>query len=51
MTTENLPPIEWETPHPSVTNWVRSGIYQHLLANMDKHIQKEEGDDRHPSDV
>lgn len=44
MTTETLPPIEWETPHPSVTEWVRTGIYAHLMANMDKQLSEPEDD-------
>jgi hypothetical protein len=45
VTTETLPPIEWETPHPSVTNWVRSGIYEHLMSQMDKVLTEETTDE------
>lgn len=45
MTTENLPPIEWETPHPSVTNWVRIGIYEHLMSQVENKFSKEAKDE------
>lgn len=37
--------VIWETPHPSVTNWVRSGIYEHLMSQMDKVLTEETDDE------
>lgn len=35
-----------ETPHPSVTNWVKTGIYEHLMSQMDKVLTEETDDER-----
>lgn len=34
--------VIWEAPRKEVTDLYRVAIYQHLIANMDKHLQPEE---------
>jgi hypothetical protein len=50
MTTETIPPIEWETPHPSVVALVkphtRSGIWERLQADLDRVLTEETDDAR-----
>lgn len=42
--------IVWETPAKCVTDLYRTSLYQHLMRQMDKHLQPENSNDQTSGD-